>query len=198
MSEDEKMEGKVLTAVKYLNQPADPPGELERLYLENSNRVFRAAYRVTGNAVDAEDVLQTVFLRLAARDKEVDLSPNPTSYLCRAAVNASLDILRSRKRVTTTSIDDAGYTHELRSTESSPEAEQSSRELQERIRRAIAALSPKSREIAALKYFEGYTNGEISELLGTSQVMVAVILHRVRNRLRNEIGSFLEGHHEAH
>ena len=37
---------------------------LEQIYLEHKDLVFRAAYRVTGNLSDAEDVLQTVFLRL--------------------------------------------------------------------------------------------------------------------------------------
>ena len=47
-------------------EPAAPiPGELERAFQDHSSLVFRTAYRVTGNAADAEDVLQTVFLRPA-------------------------------------------------------------------------------------------------------------------------------------
>src|SRR5690242_11919667 len=85
-------------AVKHLRPVLNPPQELDLLFTEHHDHVFRAAYRVTGNPVDAEDVLQTVFLRLARRKDKLDLSPNPGSYLHRAAVNASLDLLRSRIR----------------------------------------------------------------------------------------------------
>jgi RNA polymerase sigma-70 factor (ECF subfamily) len=71
------------------------PSGLESVFLEHQRRVFRAAYRITGNAQDAEDVLQTVFLRLARQGDAVDVA-NPSSYLYRAAVNAALDLLRAR------------------------------------------------------------------------------------------------------
>jgi DNA-directed RNA polymerase specialized sigma24 family protein len=48
-----------------------------------------------------------------------------------------------------------------------------------------------------LRYYEGYDNKHIAEILGTSQVVVAVTLHRARTRLRKEIGKYLEKHHEA-
>ena len=67
--------------------PAVPvPGELERAYQEHSGLVFRTAYRVTGNAADAEDVLQTVFLRLVRRDASAAALENHESYLRRSAV----------------------------------------------------------------------------------------------------------------
>ncbi len=72
------------------------PLGLESVFLEHQRRVFRAAYRITGNAQDAEDVLQTVFLRLARQGDAASLA-NPSSYLYRAAVNAALDLLRARK-----------------------------------------------------------------------------------------------------
>jgi DNA-directed RNA polymerase specialized sigma24 family protein len=50
-------------------EPVQPSAaDLERAFREHHALVFRAAYRVTGNAGDAEDVLQTVFLRLLKRD----------------------------------------------------------------------------------------------------------------------------------
>ena len=71
---------------------------LESLFQRHHDRVFRAAYRVTGSAADAEDVLQTVFLRLAKGSEPFVVLENPESYFARAAVNASLDLLRARKR----------------------------------------------------------------------------------------------------
>ena len=48
-----------------------------------------------------------------------------------------------------------------------------------------------------LKYFEGHSNLEIAEMLGTSQMVIGVLLHRARTRLRKEIVKFQEGHHET-
>ncbi len=84
-----------------------------------------------------------------------------------------------------------------RSTEPSPEVQQVDRELQDQIRRSIATLGPKAAEIVVLKYFEGHSNLEIAEMLGTSQMVIGVLLHRARTRLRKEIATFLEGHHES-
>src|SRR5690349_8480293 len=70
-------------------RPGDPG--LEQIFLEHKELVFRAAYRVTGNASDAEDVLQTVFLRLARLEKFPEIA-NLAGYLHRSAVNASLDL----------------------------------------------------------------------------------------------------------
>ena len=168
-------------------------GDLESLFREHHERVFRAAYRITGSATDAEDVLQTIFLRLASAPQARDLSPNPAAYLHRAAVNASLDLVRARSR----SVSFDSETHEFASGAAGPDAVQADRELQTLVRQAVARLGEKSAAVFALRYFEGYDNREIADLLGTSQMVVAVTLHRARTRLRKEIGEYLEKHHEA-
>jgi RNA polymerase sigma-70 factor (ECF subfamily) len=195
MAGDEVKEERV-QAVKHLRAVPSPPDEVELLYREHHDHVFRAAYRVTGSAVDAEDVLQTVFLRLVRRKEKVDLSPSPGSYLHRAAVNASLDLLRSRTRSRSVSIEEVAF-DAPHSSEPSPETQQVDRELQNQIRRSIATLGPKAAEIIVLKYFEGHSNLEIAGMLGTSQMVIGVLLHRARTRLRKEIGMFMEEHHEA-
>ena len=195
MAGDEVKEENV-QAVKHLRAVPGPPQELELLFTEHHDHVFRAAYRVTGSAADAEDVLQTVFLRLMRRKEKLDLSPSPGSYLHRAAVNASLDLLRSRTRSRSVSLEEV-EPFSIEGSEPSPEAQYVDRELQNQIRRSIATLSPKAAEIIVLKYFEGHSNLEIAEMLGTSQMVIGVLMHRARTRLRKEIGRFLEGHHET-
>ncbi len=69
---------------------------LAELYERHYEAVFRAALRVTGNPADAEDVLQTVFLRLLARGGDAEAAPLPAAYFRRAAVNAAVDLLRRR------------------------------------------------------------------------------------------------------
>ena len=150
------------------------PAELERLFREHHGLVHRAAYRITGRAEDAEDVLQTLFMRLLRRVDSPDFSLNPKGYLHRAAVNISLDVIKSRRREVQTEIEsatphDTGW------------------EMQETIRRALAALHPKAAEIFVLRHVEGYGNGEIAKMIGTSASVIAVTLFRARLRLKREI-----------
>ena len=95
-------------------------GELERLFRDHHEQVFRAAYRITGSVTDAEDVLQTIFLRLASNAETPDLAPSPAGYLHRAAVNAALDIVRGRGRARLVSFDSVESAQELNSSASAP------------------------------------------------------------------------------
>src|SRR5436853_7792956 len=195
MCGDRLKEETVQAAVMHLKPKTSPPRELERLFREHNDLVFRTAYRVTGSAEDAEDVLQTVFLRLARR-AEVNLAPSPASYLHRAAINASLDLVRSRTTAKAVALEDV----ENDLTESSslnPEAKHADRELRKLIQTAVARLGATAAEMFVLRYFEGYGNSEVAAMMGTSQMVVAVTLHRSRARLRKEIGNYLEKHHEA-
>jgi RNA polymerase sigma-70 factor (ECF subfamily) len=152
--------------------------------------VLRAAYRITGNAQDAEDVLQTVFMRLARREGGSPLSDSPGSYLHRAAINAGLDVVRSRQSRRSTALEDVEPV--LASAEQdSPERRQGSGEIREQIQKALSKMSPKSAEIFALRYFEGFGNHEIARMLGTSRSTVNVILHRTRQRLKDEIAAYV-------
>jgi RNA polymerase sigma-70 factor (ECF subfamily) len=169
---------------------AEGAGELERLFREHHEQVFRAAYRITGSVTDAEDVLQTIFLRLASNAETLNLAPNPAGYLHRAAVNAALDLVRGRARLV--SFDSAESAQELKNPNISPEEERADRELRALLRHAVAKLGERAATVFALRYFEGYDNNQIAELLGTSPMVVAVTLHRARTRLRREIGQFLE------
>lgn len=151
------------------------PKPLDALYTAHHAMVFRTAHRVTGNAADAEDVLQTVFLRILKRDlSEIE---NAESYLRRSAVNAALDIVRARQ---------ADHSLELERMPSSGSCTEL-RDLRDTVRRVMATLPPKAAEMIALRFFEGYTNPEIARMMGISQIMVAVTIHRARKKLQQEL-----------
>jgi len=190
MSGDDTKEDTMLAAATHIRAVPDPLEQLERLFREHYNLIFRTAYRVTGSAVDAEDVLQTIFLRLARR-KEFDLSPSPASYFHRAAINASLDLVRSRSKTGAVPLEEV-ETDLIENPSLSPEAQHADRELRGVIHQAIGRLGSRAAEAFVLRYLEGYDNREIARMLGTSQMVVAVILHRARTRLRKDIGEFLE------
>ncbi|HVF48666.1 MAG TPA: RNA polymerase sigma factor [Pyrinomonadaceae bacterium] len=170
---------------------AEGAGELERLFRDHHEQVFRAAYRITGSVTDAEDVLQTIFLRLASNAGTPDLA-NPAGYLHRAAVNAALDLVRGRGQARMVSFDSVESTQEFKNPNSSPEQEHADRELRSLLRHAMAKLDERAATVFALRYFEGYDNIRIAELLGISATHVGVTLYRVRARLRREMGQFLE------
>jgi RNA polymerase sigma-70 factor, ECF subfamily len=170
-------------------------GELETLFQAHHGRVFRTAHRITGSAADAEDVLQNVFLRLIKGQDDYDLSRNPEAYLSRAAINASLDLLRSRTRSKVVALDDVNI-EALASGFRNPEVAHADRELQTLVRQAVARLGKTAGEMFVLRYYEGFDNKEIAVLLNTSPLVVGVVLHRARTKLRKEIGHYLEKHHE--
>jgi RNA polymerase sigma-70 factor (ECF subfamily) len=171
--------------------------DLGALFREHYRAIFGIAYRITGSPDDAEDVLQTIFLRLTKNDPRARLTSHPQGYLYRAAVNASLDLLRHRKRANAVSLDDLDFDQSPKHAGGSPEDDLADMELRELLRQAVAKLEGRASTAFALRYFEGYDNKQIAEILGTSQLVVGVTLHRARTRLRKEIGNYLEKHHEA-
>lgn len=170
-----------------------PSGELERIFQNHHSVVFSTAFRVTGSAEDAEDVLQTVFLRLLRRQESLDLSPSPGSYLRRAAVNASLDLLRVRSRKGSLPGDDFD-TLPSQNGLADPDRRQSDQELRRNLRQAILGLSPKNAEIFTMRFLDGISNRDIAKALGMSQTAVGVALHRARNQVKQELGNLLSTH----
>jgi RNA polymerase sigma-70 factor (ECF subfamily) len=166
---------------------------LEGLFHRHQDRVFRTAYRVTGSPADAEDVLQTVFLRVARGQEAAEAADNPEAYFSRAAVNASLDLLRSRKRSRAVAFDDVEESASIAAfvTKDNPASHQEDRELRQLIREAVAKLGATAGQMFALRYFEGHGNADIAKIMNTSPLVVGVTLHRARTRLRKEIGRYL-------
>jgi RNA polymerase sigma-70 factor (ECF subfamily) len=158
--------------------------ELERLFLAHHERVFKAAYRVTGNSSDAEDVLQTVFLRLLRNQHDFSDLDDAGNYLYRAGVNAAVDIVRSRKSAAAVPLEEQAP-HDSHWV---PDRTHHSPELRARLRDAVAQLHPTAAEMFVLRYFEGYDNAEVAQICNTSEGTVAVTLHRTRTRLQKELG----------
>lgn len=177
-----------------LPQPAFRPdhgshASADALFQEHHERVYRVARRITGSSEDAEDVLQTVFLRILRREDPPLRSEDAASYLHRAATNASLDLLRRRKAARSEPIEDADR---LRGAAPGPDVQHEGSELRAKVRAALAELNPRAAEMFALRYFDGYGNREIARLMNTSWSSVAVTLHRTRARLQKELKGDLQ------
>jgi RNA polymerase sigma-70 factor, ECF subfamily len=168
-----------------------PLARLEEVFRAHQAIVLKAAYRITGSMADAEDVSQSVFLRLAHGTVDPDRISNLQGYLHRSAVNAALDVIRSRGYREDVPVETAD---ELQSNSSlSPERSLSSLEIKSWLRRELAKLNPRAAEMFVLRYLEGLDNREIARTMNTSQAVVAVTLHRTRARLKKSLRGFRKG-----
>jgi RNA polymerase sigma-70 factor, ECF subfamily len=162
--------------VEPIEMPSMPAG-FAGLYERHYETVFRAALRVTGSPADAEDVLQTVFLRLLSRSEQDEAGERPTAYFRRAAVNAAVDLLRRRTVHAETAYDDRA-----------PHAAvEPALLLKEQLRRAIATLDTDDATLFLLRHVEGLSNQELADLFELEKNNVAVRLHRIRLRLQAEM-----------
>lgn len=147
------------------------------LYEHNYAAVYGTALRVTGNAADAEDVLQTVFLRLIKRKDPPEPETLSEAYLRRAAANAALDLLRRKTTRAETELQEA----------SSHLSKEDPSLLKEELRRALASLDEDDAALFLLRFVEGLSNGELASLFGQEKNNIAVRLHRIRQTLQAEM-----------
>jgi RNA polymerase sigma-70 factor (ECF subfamily) len=159
--------------------------ELEELFREHYQMLYRTAYSILDNAADAEDVPQTIFLRLLRSEFSPDLQRNPAGYLYRAAVNGSLNIVRTRKRHPFADVDALQIAMDRPASNSAEDAHQ-------RIAEALAELDPESAQILVLRYMHNYSDSAIAKLMGTSRGAMAVRLFRARSRLKKLMRNSLE------
>jgi RNA polymerase sigma-70 factor (ECF subfamily) len=170
----------VSTQIEELPTPVTstaPLAGFTELYERHYEAVFRAALRVTGRAADAEDVLQTVFLRVLAQGASVQNVALPAAYFRRAAVNAAVDVLRRRQFQAESAYDDLAPHATVR-----PHSL-----LKERLRRAVATLDSEDASLFLLRYVEGLSNEELAGMFEMEKNNVAVRLHRIRQRLQAEM-----------
>jgi RNA polymerase sigma-70 factor (ECF subfamily) len=147
------------------------------LYERHYEAVFRTALRVTGRPADAEDVLQTVFVRLLSGTEHDEAARRPAAYFRRAAVNGAVDLLRRRTVRAETAYDDAA-----------PHAAvETGLLLKEQLRRAIATLDSEDATLFVLRFVEGLSNQELADVFQLEKNNVAVRLHRIRLRLQAEM-----------
>jgi RNA polymerase sigma-70 factor (ECF subfamily) len=157
---------------------------VEELAHEHGQMVFGTAYRVLGNADDAEDVLQAVFLKLLDGRIGRMAATDWGAFLRVTATHQALDVLRSRGRRAWESLDVAENMPCV-SNGSSPGAALDASRSAMRLRRALAELPARDARIFALRFFEELTYEEIAAQENISTSKVGVIIHRTRKRLRD-------------
>jgi RNA polymerase sigma-70 factor (ECF subfamily) len=176
--------------------------DLERLWLEGdpaalaeAHRRYRArleavAYRIVHDQADAEDVVQRIFLALprAAYRGSASL----WSYLYRAALNGSVNVLRARRRRATVCARAAEQSALLApAAETPPDARILEGEMLAAVARALLHVRPQHRRVLVLRVVHGLTNTEIAERENLPLATVGTWLRRGREELRRALGPVL-------
>ena len=147
----------------------------EELVRRYADPILRLSYAYLKNTHDAQDVCQTVFVKLLTEPRDFESPEHEKAYVLRMAANAYKDLLRSPwcKRV-------CGLDTVLEVP--APEAEEGS------VLAAVNQLPPRYRAVIYLHYYEGYQAAEIGEILGVPLGTVHTRLARGRAKLRTLLG----------
>src|SRR5579875_3880231 len=151
----------------------------ELLYRSSRDDLFAYVCTLLGDRAAAEDVTALAFERAYRRRRTFDRRRGEErAWLFGIARNAALDELRRRRRVATLSTDPPD--EQL----AGPEAGAEVALRRTAVRPALAGLTARERELVALKFGAGLSNGEIASVLGRSETGVSTFLYRTMNKLR--------------
>jgi RNA polymerase sigma-70 factor (ECF subfamily) len=158
----------------------------DRIVRAHGPMVFRLAWRIVGQAADAEDVVQEVFLQIYQMEQAEPVRSWP-ALLRRLTACRALDRLRQRRP--TVSLDGLA----LASHEYEPDAALMEKELAERLRKSLAGLPPREASVFCLRYFEDLSYREIADALQVQVGAVAAALHKARGRLEELLLETVKG-----
>ncbi len=151
----------------------------------HSDRVFRLAYRLTGNRPDAEDLTQEVFIRVF-RSLDTYTPGTFEGWLHRITTNLFLDGARRKQRIRFDALSDERAAR-LESADVAPETSYADQRFDDDIERALATLPPDFRAAVVLCDVEGLTYEEIAAILDAKLGTVRSRIHRGRGMLRRAL-----------
>ena len=169
------------------------------LVLQHSQRVFGTAFRVTGSAEDADDVVQETFLRAYRKLHLFDGRSQFSTWLHRITVNCAMDLMRKKTRRDAREISDEGVS-EIRmiATDPRPDRMAASGEVGRQVEKVLRSLSPTERTVFVLRHFEGHTSKEISQMLGMRSGAIRNAVFRAVKKMRSSLEPMMEECHETH
>jgi RNA polymerase sigma-70 factor (ECF subfamily) len=171
----------VSQALAVATEPRSAPATIafEELYRSSRDDLYAYVAGMLRDRAAAEDVTAAAFERAYRKQHRFDSRRgSPRSWLFGIARNAALDELRRRQRQAELGDD----VHDEMAPSPAGLAETSARRLA--LRGALAELTPRERELVALKFFAGLSNGEIARVLAISESNVGTRLHRTVSKLR--------------
>jgi RNA polymerase sigma-70 factor (ECF subfamily) len=181
-----------LTDLAFVTKARAGDADAYRVLVERHSRsLFRLAFRMTGNEQDAEDVVQESFLRAYRQLAKFDERASFGTWLYRIAVNASLDLVRSRKRrneqlaPVDPEMDDPVLS--LPSHVPAPDRMAMSGQVRDRVSEAMNELSASERTAFVLRHFEGMCIEDVSRVLGCQPGAAKHSVFRAVQKLRRAL-----------
>ena len=151
-------------------------------------KIYYLAYRILGNHLDADEVVQETFVRVYHKQEELRHVTSFSSFLIRVATNYSIDLLRKRKGPVQVSHDPSSLPGEvqveLARRVRTPGDLLNDKILMTEIRRALEMLPPRQQLTAILHDIEGYSKSEIAGILECPEATVRSNLHIARTKLK--------------
>lgn len=161
------------------------PPTWDEVVREHGDRVYRLAFRLSGNRADAEDLTQETFVRVFR--SLADYSPGTfEGWLHRITTNLFLDMVRRRQRIRFDALPEDAP-ERLATAEAGPERAYEENNLDPEIQRALDALPPDFRAAVVLCDLEGLSYEEIAATLGIKVGTVRSRIHRGRVLLRDSL-----------
>ena len=151
----------------------------------HSDRVFRLAYRLTGNRPDAEDLTQEVFVRVF-RSLSTYQPGTFEGWIHRITTNLFLDQARRKQRIRFDALSDE-RADRLTSASASPDAAYADRTFDDDVELALASLPPEFRAAVVLCDVEGLSYQEIADIMDAKLGTVRSRIHRGRAMLREAL-----------
>ncbi len=150
------------------------PEDVERLYRQYADMIYRIAFVRTLNQPDAEDVLQEVFCRYIRSAPQFEDEGHSRAWFIRTAVNCSTTLLTSAWKRRAVLGEEAGAEENLTA----------HMERDTEVYHAVMQLPRSQRTVVHLYYYEDCSVGEIARLTGSTQSAVKSRLFRAREELR--------------
>ena len=150
--------------------------EFQDLYRAHGRPLWAYLYRLTGNAADADDLLQEAYCRLLATPMATREDSQLRAYLFRIATNAATDLWRRGGR-------GGRRTEPLTAETASVGDHGEAVALKQDMARTFRELKPQERVMLWLAHVEGTAHSEIADTLGLKAASVPVLLHRARRKL---------------
>ena len=164
-------------------------GEAFRLLVEKHSRsVFRLGFRLTGNAQDAEDVVQEAFLRAYRQLDRYDGRASFHTWIYRIASNYALDLLRGRKHVEQRKDENqVSIVDTVPSDDFAADRLVYSTQVRQRLAEAMDDLSEQERTAFVLRHYEGLSIDQIGEALGIAESATKNSIFRAVQKLRRAL-----------
>lgn len=175
-----------MTSATLTADPGWQPPPWDELVSEHSWRVYRWAYRLTGNPHDAEDLTQDVFIRVF-RSLSTYRPGSFEGWLHRITTNLFLDGVRRRSRQRTVSLHDNDAVDRLADGDPDPAQRVDEATLDADLRAALDGLPAGFRDAVVLADVEGLSYEEIADTLGIKMGTVRSRIHRGRRAMREAL-----------